>query len=29
MNAARARADVDALFEEARSHLRPGLQEAA
>ncbi|HBD34546.1 MAG TPA: tRNA dihydrouridine(20/20a) synthase DusA, partial [Cupriavidus sp.] len=29
MNAARSRADVDALFEEARSHLRPGLQEAA
>jgi tRNA-dihydrouridine synthase A len=29
MNAARTRADVDALFEEARSHLRPDLLEAA
>ncbi|WP_340529699.1 tRNA dihydrouridine(20/20a) synthase DusA [Cupriavidus necator] len=27
MNAARARADVDALFEEARAHLRPQAQE--
>ena len=29
MNAARTRADVDALFTEARSHLRPDLLEAA
>ncbi|GJG95652.1 tRNA dihydrouridine(20/20a) synthase DusA [Cupriavidus pauculus] len=29
MNAARTRADVDALFVEARSHLRPDLLEAA
>ncbi|RZT41907.1 tRNA dihydrouridine(20/20a) synthase DusA [Cupriavidus agavae] len=29
MNAAKTRADVDALFEEARSHLRPDLREAA
>jgi tRNA-dihydrouridine synthase A len=29
MNAAHTRADVDALFEEARSHLRPDLLEAA
>ncbi len=29
MNAARTRSDVDALFEEARSHLRPDLLEAA
>lgn len=29
MNAARIRTDVDALFEEARSHLRPDMLEAA
>ncbi|MEN7529288.1 tRNA dihydrouridine(20/20a) synthase DusA [Cupriavidus sp. DL-D2] len=29
MSAARSRAEVDALFVEARSHLRPDLQEAA
>jgi len=29
MNAARRAADVEALFVEARSHLRPDLLEAA